>query len=67
MYRYVAHDPFLRRGLDRYLDAPLFRYRRILVPMLAFTLTAGRQNWIDMSYIAVIAVSVFCGAYWLSR
>ena len=66
-YRYVAHDPLLRRGTQRYLDAPRQRYRRILVPALAFVLAAGRQPWIDGAYIAVIALFVLLGAYWLSR
>jgi hypothetical protein len=67
MYRYVAHDPFLQGGLNRYMDDPDGRHRRILVPALAYLLVAGRQSWIDGSYIGVIAGFVGLGAYWLSR
>src|SRR5438552_9520637 len=31
-YRYVAHDPLLRKGYVQFVDAPLLRYRRILLP-----------------------------------
>jgi energy-converting hydrogenase Eha subunit C len=67
MYRYVAHDIFARRGYVQYVDSPAQRYRRILVPTLAYLLVAGHQPWIDASYIAVIAIFVLLGAYWLSR
>ena len=67
MYRYVAHDLFMRRGYARYLDGPAQRYHRILVPALAYLLVAGYQPWIDASYIGVVALFVFFGAYWLSR
>ncbi len=67
MYRYVAHDLFVRRGYIKYLDGPAQRLHRILVPALAYLLVAGYQPWIDGSYIAVIAIFVLLGAYWLSR
>src|SRR2546422_8551934 len=49
MYRYVAHDPLARLGLKEYIDAPRLRYRRILIPALAFALAAGRQELVDKS------------------
>src|SRR5271170_1331201 len=67
MYRYVAHDPFIERGYAKYIDGPEQRYQRILVPALAYLLVAGHQPWIDGSYIAVVALFVFGGAYWVSR
>jgi hypothetical protein len=67
MYRVVAHDPFLERGYAPYVDVPTDRYRRILVPALAYLLAGGRQPWIDAAYIAVIALFIFAGAYWLSQ
>jgi hypothetical protein len=67
MYRYVAHDLFRNRGYVRYVDGPAQRYHRILVPALAYLLVAGYQPWIDASYIAVVAIFVLLGAYWLSR
>lgn len=67
MYRYVAHDPFMQRGYARYLDNPAERYRRILIPALAYFLVAGHQRWIDAAYIAVVGLFVLLGACWLSR
>ncbi len=66
-YRYLAHDPFLREGTSAYLDAPLLRSRRILVPLAACLLAAGQERFIDATFLAVIAASIFAGVYWLSR
>ena len=67
MYRFVAHDPFLQGDFARYIDSPVLRYRRILVPGLAFLLAGGSQPWIDASYVAVVAAFTWLGSYWLSR
>ena len=67
MYRYVAHDPLFRNGMGQYVDNPTMRYRRILVPALAFLFAGGRQPWIDGSYIAVTTLFILVGSYWLSR
>jgi hypothetical protein len=67
MYRYVAHDLFMRNGYVKYVDGPAQRYHRILVPALAYLLVGGHQAWIDASYITVIAAFTLLGAYWFSR
>ena len=36
MYHYIAHDPLMRSDLRRYIDDPRLRYRRILIPLLAY-------------------------------
>lgn len=66
-YHYMAHDPFLRKGLSRYFDAPRLRYRRILVPALAYLLAAGQDRFVDGAFFGVILLAVFLGAYWLGR
>jgi hypothetical protein len=66
-YHYVAHDPFLTRGFASAVDAPRVRYQRILLPLLAYTLAAGRDRFVDRAYFAVNLVFVFLGTYWLSR
>jgi hypothetical protein len=66
-YLYIAHDPFLRRGFEAYIDAPRLRYRRILVPLAAHVLAAGRPTAIPFAYIAVVLMSVTAGAYWVAR
>ncbi len=64
-YHYIAHDPFMQHGTAQYLDGPRLRYRRILVPLLAWLLGGGR--YVDAAYIAVILSFVFLGAYWVGR
>jgi hypothetical protein len=65
MYHYVAHDPWMRDPLlAASIDSPRLRYARILVPGLAFLLAAGRSNWIDPAYRAVILLFIAAGVYW---
>jgi hypothetical protein len=66
-YHYIAHDPFLRRGFARSVDAPRLRYRRILVPGLAWLLAGGDDQRIDVAYICVVLGFVLLGAYWTGR
>jgi hypothetical protein len=67
MYHYIAHDPLFRRGFARYIDAPRLRYRRILVPGLAFLLAGGRDGAVDVAYLGVVLGFILLGAYWLGR
>jgi hypothetical protein len=64
-YRYLAHDPLLRNGTAAYLDNRPLRARRILVPLLVWTLAGGRHEAIDGVYILLIAASVFAGVYFM--
>lgn len=64
---YIAHDPFFRRGLASAIDFPRQRYGRILIPLAAWLLAGGRQDWIDPAYHAVLLAFVFLGAYWSAR
>jgi hypothetical protein len=66
-YRYLAHDPSLRRGYSRYVDWPQKDFRRLLVPLAAWVLAFGRGAWIDPAYIAVEMLFVGMGVYWCSR
>ena len=66
-YRYLAHDPFLRKGYSRYVDAPQLRFRRVLVPLAAWLVGLGRQQWIDGAYFAVEMLFLALGAYWSAR
>jgi hypothetical protein len=65
-YRLLAHDPFLRLDTVAYLDLPLLRSRRILVPLAAWVLAGGRDGWIDGAYVLVVAAFVFLGVYALA-
>ena len=66
-YHVIAHDPFFRRGLHRYVDDPRLRYRRILVPGLAHVLVGGRDSAVDTAYRAVVLLFLALGSFWLSR
>jgi len=66
-YRYLAHDPVLRRGYSRYVDAPQLRFRRLLVPLAAWLMGFGQRRWIDGAYIAIEMLFVALGVYWCAR
>jgi hypothetical protein len=66
-YHYIAHDPFLRSDLKSYIDDPRLRYRRILVPLLAYGIAMGRSQWIDPAYELVCLLSIGLGVYWSCR
>jgi hypothetical protein len=66
-YHYVAHDPLMRTNLSAYMDAPELRYRRILIPALAYGLALGRSSWIHAAYEAVFLLAVALGVYWSCR
>ncbi len=66
-YHYMAHDPFLQKGFAQYQDAARLRYRRILVPAAAYLLAGGKDRFVDTALFGVIWISIFLGAYWLSR
>ena len=65
-YHYMAHDPFRQRNFARYIDEPGLRYRRILVPLMAWTIAAGRDQLVDFAYYTVVLASVFLGTYCLA-
>src|SRR4029077_6363110 len=67
MYHLIAHDPWMTRGAVTAMDDPALRYRRILVPALAWSFALGRDSWIHATYLAVILGFAFLGVYWLSR
>lgn len=67
VYHYIAHDPFFRKGFKKYVDDPRIRYRRILLPGLAWILAAGQTDWIDFTYISLWLAFAGLGTYWLSE
>lgn len=64
-YLILAHDPFLRNGAADYLDIPAMRARRILLPLLAWTIAGGRGELVAGAFIGLILAAVFGGVYWL--
>ena len=66
-YHYIAHDPFLRSDLRSYVDDARLRYRRVLIPLLAFGLAFGHSRLIDPAYELVCLLSIGLGVYWSCR
>jgi hypothetical protein len=66
-YHYVAHDPLCRSDIGRAVPDPMLRYRRILLPGMAYLVALGRQPWIDVSYVACNLGFLFLGSWWLAR
>src|ERR1700687_3781501 len=54
MYHYMAHDPFLTREFKSSIDAPRFRYRRILLPFAAWLFAGSRDQFVDAAYYGVV-------------
>ena len=67
MYHYVAHDPLVQTDIGRYMDNSRVRYRRILLPAMAFLLAFGRQGSIDSAYIGANLLFLFLAVWWLGR
>ena len=61
------HDPVFREGFAIHVDDARLRYRRILVPGLAFLLAFGQSDHVDAAYRVTILGFLFLGVYWLSR
>ncbi|MGA3188272.1 MAG: hypothetical protein ABSF22_14295 [Bryobacteraceae bacterium] len=67
IFHLIAHDPWMTRGSADSIVGAAFRYQRILVPALAWTLALGRDEHIHAAYIAVILGFAFAGVFWLAR
>ena len=65
-YHVTAHDPLLAKADAQYLDNPRLRWRRILLPALAFLCAGGDRRRVDSAYEIVVLAFVFAGAYWLA-
>ena len=65
-YHLVAHDPFLRHDAVASVDNPRLRWRRILLPLVAWTLALGQSEYIDSAYAATVLGFVLLGAFWLA-
>jgi hypothetical protein len=67
VFHLIAHDPWMIRGSAASIGGADFRYQRILVPALAWTLALGRDDHIHAAYFAVILAFAFAGIFWLAR
>lgn len=65
-YHLVAHDPWLTRGFSNFVDNPNLRWRRMLVPVLAYLTAFGSDQRIHGCYIGINLLFIFAGAFWLA-
>ncbi len=66
-YHFLAHDPWITRGFDGYIDNPRLRWRRILLPAMAWMFAAGSDEGIDAGFVATILLFVALGTMWMAR
>lgn len=66
-YRLAAKDPWFRKGRQRYHDDARLRYRRGLIPVLAWLLSAGHERFTDAAYAALILAGIALGVYWTAH
>jgi len=65
MYHYIAHDPSMRnQNLRAAVDDPRLRYRRILLPALAYVAAAGHAGLVDPAYYILVLLFIAAGVYW---
>jgi hypothetical protein len=67
IFHLIAHDPWMTRGSAAAIPGAEFRYQRIFVPALSWTLALGRDQYVHRAYFAVILGFAFAGVYWLAR
>jgi hypothetical protein len=63
-YHYIAHQP-IPGDLYDHVEAGRLRYRRILVPAMAYLLSFGRQDLVDAAYLVSGHLFLFLGIWWM--
>lgn len=66
-FHLLAHAPFEFPSLAPLMDRPRMRCQRILIPLAAWILAGGRQQWIDPAYFFVILMTLSAGVWWTAR
>jgi hypothetical protein len=66
-YRMMGHDPLLHKDYFRIMDMPRVRYRRALLPILAYITAGGKQRLIDFTYLLWLLVSIWIGVFWFAK
>src|SRR5438045_808429 len=62
-YYYLARHPLLRGGAPTYLDAPGYRYQRILLPALAALLALGQPAWTGWTLLLTNLLGLLLGVW----
>lgn len=62
-FLYMCHDPLLTRGLYRFLDAPAYRYQRILYPAMTFLFSCGKESLFPLMLLLVNLGALILGTF----
>ncbi len=62
-YHFIAHEPW-PNDLAAYVEGAQMRYRRILLPGLAYLLSLGRHSVVDFTYMSTGYFFLFLGLLW---
>jgi hypothetical protein len=64
LFLFIAADPF---GAAEHMDAPAYRYGRILYPLVARVIAFGNDDWLFAALIGVNVVAVLVATFMLAR
>ena len=72
LYYFMSFDPFLTklsnaREYESVVDAPVFRYRRILFVWLTYFLSFGNPNNFPMTMVYLLLFAHFIGSFLLAK
>ena len=62
-YFYMALDPFMRTDVPYCTDGAPYRYQRILMPLLAWTLSGGSMDRVPYAIVGLNVFGVALGAF----
>ncbi len=65
-YYIMAHDPLILTKMYQYLDAPAYRYQRMLYPLLVYGLSCGIPDLIPFMLILVNLAAIIMGTYFVA-
>jgi hypothetical protein len=66
-YLLIAMDPFSSRGFADFIDSPLYRYTRILLPLSSYVLAAGQLALVPYTYVLVNLFGLALGCYFFLK
>lgn len=61
----IAHDPLMTTAAPQFIDAPAYRYQRILYPSLSKLLTLGHPELLPYTLVAVNILAILGGSYFI--
>ncbi len=61
----ICHDPWIISPAGQFIDAPAYRYQRILYPLLAKTLALGYPEFYAYTLVAVNLLAILGGSFYI--